>query len=82
MLEIPCPWCGLREEREFSARGPVVARPDPDTASDAQWTAYLYQSPNARGRLREYWVHTHGCGQLFVIVRDTLTHEIALPERP
>ena len=82
MLEIPCPWCGVRDEREFSVRAPVVARPNPDTANDAQWTTYLYQSPNACGRLREYWLHTHGCGQLFVIVRDTVTHEIVPPERP
>ena len=69
MLHIPCPWCGLRDEIEFTARGPVVSRPDPRTATDAQWATYLYHSPNPRAGLREYWVHTHGCGQLFVIDR-------------
>lgn len=76
MFQIHCPWCGPRDELEFSARGPVVERPDPRTASDAQWAAYLYYSPNTRGWLDEYWVHTHGCGQLFVICRHTVTHEL------
>ena len=42
MLLIPCPYCGLRDESEFSNRGEVVVRPDPDAASDAQWVQYLY----------------------------------------
>ena len=77
MLQIPCPWCGPRDEIEFIPRGPVASRPDPSTASDLEWTTYLYQGANTRGWLREYWVHTHGCGQLFVVTRQTLTNEIA-----
>ena len=77
MLQIPCPWCGPRDEIEFVPRGPVASRPDPSTASDLEWTTYLYQGANTRGWLREYWVHTHGCGQVFVVTRQTLTNEIA-----
>jgi sarcosine oxidase subunit delta len=76
VLQIPCPWCGLRDEREFTPRGEVVKRPDPATSSDAEWSAYLYQSGNARGWLREYWVHTHGCMQLFIVERHSVTHEM------
>jgi sarcosine oxidase subunit delta len=79
MLLIPCPYCGLRDESEFSHRGEVVDRPNPDTASDAQWVQYLYYRSNVRGWQREYWVHTHGCLQLFVICRHTLTQEIERP---
>ena len=77
MLYIPCPWCGPRDESEFSYRGDVRARPDPDTAIDAEWVGYLYHRHNVRGWLREYWSHTHGCQQLFIIQRHTVTHEIA-----
>ncbi|MBA2933983.1 sarcosine oxidase subunit delta [Sphingomonas sp. CGMCC 1.13654] len=76
MLQIPCPWCGPRNEIEFLARGPVVARPDPDGADDAAWTAFLYRADNQRGWLREWWLHVHGCGQLFVIRRHSVTDEI------
>jgi sarcosine oxidase subunit delta len=77
MLHLPCPWCGLRDESEFSYRGEVCRRPDPELASDAEWIAYLYYRGNVQGWLREYWAHTHGCHQLFVILRHTVTHEIA-----
>jgi heterotetrameric sarcosine oxidase delta subunit len=77
MLHLPCPCCGLRDESEFSYRGEVTVRPDPDLASDSEWIAYLYYRSNVRGWLREYWAHTHGCQQLFIILRHTVTHEIA-----
>jgi heterotetrameric sarcosine oxidase delta subunit len=77
MLHLPCPWCGLRDESEFSYRGELSVRPDPDHASDSEWIAYLYYRSNVRGWLRECWSHTHGCQQLFVIRRHTVTHEIA-----
>ena len=76
MLQLPCPWCGPRDESEFSHRGEVVVRPDPDTASDAHWIRYLYYRSNVRGWQHEYWVHSHGCEQLFAIRRHTLTNEI------
>jgi heterotetrameric sarcosine oxidase delta subunit len=80
MLQIPCPWCGPRDEIEFAPRGPVSSRPDPSTASDLEWTTYLHQGDNTRGWLREYWVHLHGCGQLFIVRRQTLTNEVAPEE--
>jgi sarcosine oxidase, subunit delta len=77
MLQITCPWCGPRDELEFSYRDEVVTRPAPASASDESWAAYLYQRENPRGWLQEYWLHVHGCGKLFVIRRHTVTHEIA-----
>ena len=77
MLQLPCPWCGPRDEIEFACSGERVARPDPAQADDAQWTAYLYQRGNARGWISEQWVHRYGCGQWFVAVRHTVTNAIS-----
>jgi len=77
MLLIPCPWCGPRDEAEFRCGGEGhIARPDPDTASDAVWADYLFHRDNTKGAQAERWHHRHGCGQWFNVVRDTVTHEI------
>jgi sarcosine oxidase, subunit delta len=76
MLNIPCPFCGLRDETEFIYGGPShVIRPDL-TASDFEWTRYLYHRANTKGPYRERWHHSFGCGRWFNILRDTVTHEI------
>ena len=79
MLLIPCPCCGLRPETEFRYAGEAhIARPpDPDTASDQEWTEYLYVRTNPKGRHRERWRHLHGCGRFFNVIRDTVTDRIA-----
>ena len=78
MLLVPCPWCGPRDEVEFSYGGQAdVAYPrDPAALSDEEWARYLFVRANPRGRLRERWVHTHGCRRWFDVTRDTVTHEI------
>jgi heterotetrameric sarcosine oxidase delta subunit len=76
MLHIPCPYCGLRDETEFTYGGPShVVRPGL-TATDAEWTRYLYHRANTRGPYRERWHHSFGCGRWFNAIRDTVTHEI------
>jgi heterotetrameric sarcosine oxidase delta subunit len=79
MLSIPCPWCGERDEIEFSYGGEAgVAYPaDPSALSDEQWARWLFVRGNPKGRFTERWVHTHGCRRWFALVRDTSTHEIA-----
>ena len=78
MLLVPCPWCGPRDEVEFSYGGQAeVAYPrDPSALSDEEWARYLFVRDNPRGRFRERWVHTHGCRRWFEVTRDTVTHEI------
>ncbi|MCP1469775.1 sarcosine oxidase subunit delta [Sphingobium sp. OAS761] len=77
MLLISCPHCGPRDEVEFSCGGQShIVRP-PESASDAEWAAYLFDRDNPRGVHRERWVHDHGCGQWFNIARDTVTHTIS-----
>jgi heterotetrameric sarcosine oxidase delta subunit len=76
MLRIECPWCGVRDEPEFSYGGEShIARP-PDKCSDEEWAQYLFFRANPKGSQAERWCHSHGCGQWFNLLRDTVTHEI------
>jgi sarcosine oxidase subunit delta len=79
MLLIPCPWCGERDELEFSYGGQAgIAYPsDPAALSDEEWAEWLFVRENPKGRFVERWVHTQGCRRWFDLVRDTVTHEIA-----
>ena len=83
MLMIPCPWCGTRAEDEFSYGGQArVVRPtEPGKVSDAAWSDYLYLRDNPKGFYRERWCHSFGCGQWFIVVRDTVSHRIAASHR-
>lgn len=83
MLIIPCPWCGPRGEAEFAWGGEPAIRPIPaPEVSDARWADYLYHRTNAKGANRELWCHSAGCGQWFLLERDTATHAIAASHRP
>ena len=76
MLYIPCPYCGPRDETEFTYGGPShVTRPEL-TSTDREWTHYLYHRQNSKGPYRERWLHNFGCGRWFNVLRDTTTHEI------
>lgn len=76
MLRIPCPYCGLRDEPEFTFGGPAhVTRPAFDVSDDI-WADYLFNRDNPQGPHHERWLHTYGCGRWFNIVRGTVTHEI------
>jgi sarcosine oxidase subunit alpha/sarcosine oxidase subunit delta len=79
MLLLPCPWCGERDETEFSYGGQAgVPYPaDPDALTDEEWAEYLFVRDNPKGEFRERWVHTHGCRRWFELTRDTVTHRIA-----
>ena len=78
MLLIPCPYCGERDETEFSYGGEAhIARPkEPETLSDEEWADYVFMRPNSKGVLLERWVHSHGCRRWFNLARDTVTYEI------
>ena len=76
MLQIRCPYCGTRDEVEFEWGGAAhVVRPSP-SASDAEWSDYLYGNSNTKGDYSERWFHGYGCGQWFNAIRNTVTHEI------
>jgi sarcosine oxidase, subunit delta len=76
MMRLHCPWCGARDEAEFSCGGTThIARPLLD-CSDATWGEYLFFRDNPKGLHLERWRHTFGCGQWFNLARDTLSHAV------
>lgn len=76
MLQIACPYCGVRDEEEFRFGGEShVTRPTLE-ATDAVWGDYLFNRINPKGVHYERWLHTYGCGRWFNVARDTVTHEV------
>jgi len=78
MLQLPCPWCGPRDETEFLNGGDAGKhRPaNPDQLTDQEWCDYLYVPANTKGWLAERWWHVAGCQRWIIIERNTLTHEV------
>ncbi len=77
MLQITCPYCGVRDQSEFACGGEAERSrpPHPDQLSDARWAEYQFYRDNPKGLIFERWVHSFGCRQWFNAVRDTVTHE-------
>ena len=78
MLLIDCPYCGTRDQSEFSYGGEAhIVRPvEPDSLSDEEWADYLFMRTNPKGAYREQWCHSSGCRRWFNVVRDTVSYEI------
>jgi sarcosine oxidase subunit delta len=78
MLLIRCPYCEMeRPEAEFKYGGEAhLTRPDPNVASDGEWTDYLYFRANPKGEHAERWRHAAGCGRFFNCLRDTASDRI------
>ena len=76
MQLIACPWCGPREEIEFSYGGQAgIAYPDdPSALTDEQWARFVFFRDNPKGAFAERWSHAAGCRRWFRAVRDTRTH--------
>jgi sarcosine oxidase, subunit delta len=79
MILVPCPYCGSRNASEFRWLGEVRERPDPGTATLAQWHHYLYMRRNVAGWSKERWFHRAGCGRYFVVQRNTVTNQFGAP---
>jgi len=76
MMQLTCPWCGMRDEAEFACGGTThIVRPTLD-ADDSEWGMYLFFRDNPKGVHYERWCHTYGCGQWFNVGRNTVTHEV------
>lgn len=79
MQLFTCPFCGPRAETEFHFGGDAGNfRPD-GAAGGQAWTDYLYFRDNRRGKAREIWMHLP-CREVFVMERDTVTHEVTRTE--
>jgi len=79
MLLIECPWCGRRDESEFSYAGEAhIVRPlETEKLSDEAWADYLFMRKNPKGLHREQWLHAAGCRRYFNVERDTATYQIS-----
>jgi sarcosine oxidase subunit delta len=79
MLLIECPWCGERDETEFSYAGEAhIARPlETQKLSDEEWANYLFMRKNTKGLHREQWLHAAGCRRYFNVLRDTVSYKIS-----
>ena len=88
MILINCPYCGERDQSEFSSGGEAhVARPEnSENLSDKEWGEYVFFRANPKGIIYERWVHSHGCRKWFNVVRDTSNDKIhavyKMGERP
>jgi sarcosine oxidase subunit delta len=79
MIIIRCPYCGEErheEELTYGGEADVVRPSEPEKASDDTWTEYLYFRSNPKGKHREQWCCSAGCGQWFKVVRDTVSHDV------
>jgi heterotetrameric sarcosine oxidase delta subunit len=78
MFIINCPYCGERDQAEFSCGGEAhIVRPkNPPDLTDDQWAEYLFLRKNNKGLQFERWSHTFGCRQWFNVARNTTTDEI------
>ena len=78
MLEIECPWCGSRDQDEFSYGGEAhIGRPlSPENLDDREWGDYLFFRDNKKGQPAEQWCHSAGCRRWFNVVRDTVSYRI------
>jgi sarcosine oxidase, subunit delta len=84
VLSIPCPWCGRRDEAEFTYGGQAgIAYPDdPDSLSDEEWADFQFMRDNPKGGFAERWFHSAGCRRWFDLVRSTVTHEVHQVHEP
>lgn len=78
MLEIACPYCGVRNEDEYTflVEGGVVRPQDPACTTDNEWADYLFNRNNIKGVHYELWQHRFGCRQWLAVARNTVSHEI------
>ena len=84
MLKIVCPWCGERDQSEFSYGGEAhIERPlKPEDLTDEEWGDYLFFRKNPKGLHQEQWVHSAGCRRWFNAVRDTVTYKFVGVYKP
>ena len=75
MKLLKCPLNGPRNISEFVWGGEVKPGVDPTTATDAQWTEYLFLETNAAGEIYEWWLHAP-TNYWFIARRNTTTDAV------
>jgi sarcosine oxidase subunit delta len=74
-MRLTCPYCGVRDAREFVYRGDAAPERPTDGATDA-FHDYVFVRDNTAGLMAELWQHVAGCRSWLVVTRDTRTHEV------
>jgi len=75
MQQFNCPFCGPRDQSEFTYLREAATIPALD-AGVAAWQKFVYERDNPCGAHAEWWHHNHGCRQVLEIMRHTQTHEV------
>jgi sarcosine oxidase subunit delta len=75
MKIMNCPLNGRRNISEFVWGGEFKTMPDPATATDAEWTEYLFLENNIAGEIHEWWLHAP-TNYWFIARRNTVSDEI------
>jgi sarcosine oxidase subunit delta len=75
MKILNCPINGPRALQEFVYGGEFREMPDPATATDLEWTDYVYNRHGAPTVKREWWHHL-ASGTWFIAERDTATDDV------
>ena len=79
MLLIRCPYCEMeRPETEFRYGGEAHLTRPAASATEEEWSAFLFFRTNDKGLHAERWRHASGCGRYFNCVRDTVSDKIAV----
>jgi heterotetrameric sarcosine oxidase delta subunit len=75
MFIIECPYCGPRDQSEFSYGGQAhISRPlNSEELSDQEWAEFVFIRDNTKGLFAERWNHSAGCRKWFNALRDTAT---------
>ncbi|RIA56263.1 sarcosine oxidase subunit delta [Dichotomicrobium thermohalophilum] len=78
MFIIECPYCGPRDQSEFSYGGQAhISRPtNSEALSDQEWAEFVFIRDNPKGLFAERWNHAAGCRKFFNCLRDTATDKI------
>jgi len=77
MLLINCPYCGERDQSEFSYGGRSANYPTLDSAASVEkWHRAIHLHDSSQKLIREYWYHEYGCEQWIEILRDVDSHEM------
>lgn len=78
MFIIECPYCGPRDQSEFTYGGQAhISRPlNSEALSDAEWAEFVFMRDNPKGLFAERWNHAAGCRKWFNALRDTATDKI------
>lgn len=84
MFTIECPWCGRRDQSEFTCHGEAhIARPlNTESMTDEEWGDYVFFRKNTKGTHYERWVHAFGCRRWFNAVRNTVSDRISSTYKP